>query len=371
MKYNIDPEKAIDNVGDLYRLKNLMKKANNGQKLTLGFLGGSITQGSLSSTPQTCYAYHVFEWWQQKFPQANLTYINAGIGGTTSQFGVARVQSDLLSYQPDFIIVEFSVNDDNNEHFLETYEGLIRKIYSDDNEPAMMIVNNVRYNDGGNAQEQHNKIGKAYQIPCVSMQSSIYPQIKAGVIKNREITPDDLHPNDEGHELVADVITYFLEKVYHDLEQEEAPVKELIAPITQNTYQNSVRYQKDSSNYVSNGFRADNSKQETITEFFKNGWTADKNVASIVFHVEGTGISVQFRKSVKKPTLIAVAIVDDDEKNAITLDGNFDEDWGDCLYLQTVTEHTEYKKHKVEIRIVEAHEDDVVPFYLVSVIGTY
>ena len=35
------------------RLKNLMKRAANGESLVIGFLGGSITQGSLSSTPKT------------------------------------------------------------------------------------------------------------------------------------------------------------------------------------------------------------------------------------------------------------------------------------------------------------------------------
>lgn len=371
MKYNIDAKKAIANVGNLYRMKNLMKQAKAGEKVTLGFLGGSITQGSLSSTPQTCYAYLVFKWWQTKFPTTKFTYINAGIGGTTSQFGVARVQTDLLAYSPDFVIVEYSVNDDDDEHFLETYEGLVRKIYSDVKEPAMLIVNNVRYDDGGNAEEQHIKVGKAYEIPCVSMRRSIYPLVEAGLIKKRDITPDDLHPNDEGHELVADVITYFLEKVYQELDNEEVEVKEMIMPITDNTYQNSIRYQNHSNNYVSNGFVEDTSKQEVITQCFKNGWTACKIGASIVFEIEGSGIAVQYRKSVNKPTPIAVAILDDDIKNAITLDGNFDEDWGDCLYLQTLTEHNDNRKHKVEIKIAEVHEDDVVPFYLVSVIGTY
>ncbi|BCN32107.1 SGNH/GDSL hydrolase family protein [Anaeromicropila herbilytica] len=371
MGYNIDVKKAIANRGNLYRMKELMKRARNGEKLTIGFLGGSITQGSLSSTPETCYAYLVFDWWRKQFPEAEFTYINAGIGGTTSQFGVARVQSDLLNYEPDFTIVEYSVNDDNNEHFLETYEGLVRKIYMDKNEPAMLIVHNVRYNDGGNAEDQHVKIGKAYQIPCVSMKSSIYPEIEKGVIKNREITPDDLHPNDAGHALVASIITNFLENVYTEIEEKEEKVGELISPITLNTYQNSVRYQNTCTNYKSNGFEGDSSKQEVITDCFKNGWTSMNQGDSITFEIEGSGISVQFRKSIHKPTPIALAIVDDDMEHAVRLDGNFDEDWGDCLYLQTVVEHAEKKVHKVEIRLIETHENDVVPFYLVSVIGTW
>ena len=164
MRYQIDYEKGIVNRGNLFRMKELMKKAANGEKLVLGFLGGSITQGCLSSTPETCYAYHVFEWWKKQFPEAEFEYVNAGIGGTTSQFGVARAQSDLLSYKPDFVIVEFSVNDDSTEHFMETYEGLVRKIYDSETKPAMLLVHNVFYDTGANAQLMHARVGRSYDL---------------------------------------------------------------------------------------------------------------------------------------------------------------------------------------------------------------
>ena len=125
----IDNHLGIVNCGNWYRIKKVMRKAKSGEPITVGFLGGSITQGCLSSTPETCYAYLVYEWWKKQFPDTSVTYVNAGIGGTTSQFGVARADSDLLSHHIDFSVVEFSVNDDDNAHFLETYEGLIRHLY--------------------------------------------------------------------------------------------------------------------------------------------------------------------------------------------------------------------------------------------------
>lgn len=88
MEYQIKYENGIANRGCLYRLKKVMDRAKAGEALNIAFLGGSITQGSLSSKPELCYAYHVYEWWKKTFPQADFTYINAGIGGTTSQFGV-------------------------------------------------------------------------------------------------------------------------------------------------------------------------------------------------------------------------------------------------------------------------------------------
>ena len=102
----IDFGQGAANPGYIWNIKNVMKRAEAGKKLTIGFIGGSITQGSLSSTPQKCYAYLVYEWWVRTFPNARFEYVNAGIGGTTSQFGVARAQDDLLSKNPDFVIAE-------------------------------------------------------------------------------------------------------------------------------------------------------------------------------------------------------------------------------------------------------------------------
>ena len=86
------------------RLKKCMLRSRQGGELTIGFLGGSITQGSLATKPENCYAYRVFSWWRQAFPQAELHYVNGGIGGTTSHFGAARAVSDVLMYQPDVVI---------------------------------------------------------------------------------------------------------------------------------------------------------------------------------------------------------------------------------------------------------------------------
>ena len=377
-KYGIDCRKGVLNRGNLYRIERAMKKAMRGEAVTVGFLGGSITQGCLSSAPETCYAYLVYRWWCEKFPKAAVTYVNAGIGGTTSQFGVARADSDLLSKEIDFTIVEFSVNDKDNAHFLETYEGLIRKIYSYRTEPAVLIVNSVYYNDGENAQTQHVKIGKAYDLPCVSMKPTLYEKVQDGTYTSRDVTEDDLHPNDEGHGLMAEVIISLLEMVYEELQSgDEAADNHLdvqkMTPVTLNAYENSVRYQNDNSETVlteNEGFTADGQPQHDIREIFRRGWTADKKGAHIGFDIEGSCIGVQYRKSVAKPTCVARAVVDGDMDKAVVLDGNFEETWGDSLHLDTIAEHLPYGKHHVDIELIETHEDDKVPFYLVSVIGS-
>ncbi len=359
--------------GNTERIAKVLKKAENGDPITLGYLGGSITQGSLSSTPDTCYAAMTTKWWRERYPKTEFAYVNGGIGGTTSQFGAARVESDILAYEPDFVVIEFSVNDDNNEFFRETYEGLVRKVYSSKTAPAVLLVHNMFYNTGVNAQEQHEQIGRYYNLPCVSMKNSVYQAIVDGKIAIRDVTPDDLHPNDAGHALLSNLITYFLEKV----QKEDVPAvtdtartqEELPAPMTANAYQNSVRYQVYNSTPVLDGFVADTEEQNHITETFRRGFIGSKKGDSIRFEIEGTGIAVQYRKSVKHPACVAKVVLDGNEAEAMVLDGNFDETWGDCLYITTVAKHIEDKKHTVEITVTEGDES-MVPFYLVSVIGS-
>lgn len=369
MNYKIDKKAGIANRGNLYRMKQLMARAERGEKLAMAFLGGSITQGCLASDPKLCYAARVFDWWEHTFPQASFTYINAGIGGTTSQFGTARVQEDVLDAAPDFVIVEFSVNDDSTELFLETYEGLVRKIWSSPTAPAVMLVHNVRYDDGGNAQIQHAKVARHYDLPSVSMQSSIYPQVVNGSIPNRVITEDDLHPNDTGHALVAEVITHFLDLVHGELDREESEPGELSAPLTDNCYEQAERLQNNYGLVWLDGFEADHTPQDGITDVFKNGWTASKPGACIRFEVKGSEIALQYRKSVKQPAPVAKVVVDGDTEHAMILDANFTEDWGDCLYIDTVLRHGENRAHQVELTLTDRVPDAVVPFYLVSVIA--
>jgi hypothetical protein len=117
------------------------------------------------------------------------------------------------------------------------------------------------------------------------------------------------------------------------------------------------------------GFVADTEEQNHITDIFKRGFIGKKAGDAIRFNIEGTGIAVQYRKSVKHPACVAKVVLDGDDANAVVLDGNFDETWGDCLYITTVAKHIEEKEHTVEITITEGDET-MVPFYLVSVIGS-
>lgn len=362
------------------RLKNLMKRAAKGESLVIGFLGGSITQGSLSSTPKTCYAYLVYEWWKKSFPNAAFSFVNGGIGGTTSHYGGARAWKDVLCYRPDIVTVDFSVNDDANEFFEETYEGTLRRLLAAPSAPAVVVLNNVFYDTGKNAQNYHNRIADHYGIPHVSIKDTVYPDVESGKIVRADITPDNLHPNDKGHRLVADEICKLLDSIKAEMEEEtiageniegkstktEASVL-LPAPLTENAYEHSRLIQIQDNEAILDGFLVDPIEKKGMLDIFKNGWTAAHTNDKISFEIECSCLAVQYRKSVQQPVPKAKAVIDGDEEHAVILDGNFTEDWGDCLYLEPLLHHAEKKVHRIEIIVTDA-KDIVRPFYLVSLI---
>lgn len=357
------------------RLKNLMKRAANGESLVIGFLGGSITQGSLSSTPKTCYAYLVYEWWKKSFPNAAFSFVNGGIGGTTSHYGGARAWKDVLCYRPDIVTVDFSVNDDANEFFEETYEGTLRRLLMAPSAPAVVVLNNVFYDTGKNAQDYHNRIADHYGIPHVSIKDTIFPDVESGKIVRADITPDNLHPNDKGHRLVADEICKLLDSIKEELEKEDTEGKiietndlaSLPAPLTENAYEHSRLIQIQDNEAILDGFLVDPIEKKGMLDIFKNGWTAAHTNDKISFEIECSCLAVQYRKSVQQPVPKAKAVIDGDEAHAVILDGNFTEDWGDCLYLEPLLHHAEKKVHRIEITVTDA-KDIVRPFYLVSLI---
>lgn len=355
---------------DLTRLKNLMLRAAAGEELTIGFLGGSITQGSLATEHKNTYAYRVFTWWKENFPNAEFHYVNGGIGGTTSHFGVARAVPDVLMYQPDFVGIDFSVNDEPEEFFKETYEGVLRKVFTWSSAPAVLLLNNVYYDTGINAQEQHNAVGDWYGIPHVSIKDTLYRQMKEGMYTREELTPDGLHPNDKGHGLVAAEIIRFLESVKNSLGEEMKSEKTAFpAPLTANAYENARRLTIRECNPKLEGFRVDTNEKQGHLDCFKNGWIGKKNGDKITFEVEASCIAVQYRKTIKRPAQKAVLVLDGDAEHAVLLDGNFEENWGDCLYLQPVLHHGIQKKHTVEITITDQDATQVkTPFYLLSLI---
>ena len=259
------------------------------------------------------------------------------------------------------------MNDKPDLFYQETYEAVIRKLLTWSSEPAVILLNNVRYDTGESAQKYHIAVGDWYQVPHVSIRETLYQRMWEGMYAREELTPDGLHPNDKGHELVAAEIISFLEYVRaHKNEKEsENPVPD---PVTANAYEDAKRLTIREISPQLQGFQTDTREKTGHLDFFKNGWVGKKTGDKILFETDASCIAVQYRKTVKKPACRAKLILDGDTEHAKVLDGNFEEDWGDCLYLEPVLHHGEKKTHTIEIEIINDETEDATPFYLLALI---
>lgn len=110
---------------------------------TIAFLGDSVTQGcfelymteqgAIETVFESNYAYHARL--QQLlclfYPRCPVTVVNAGISGGKADFGLERLERDVLQYHPDLTVVSFGLNDcGKGEDTMPRYAENLRKIFT-------------------------------------------------------------------------------------------------------------------------------------------------------------------------------------------------------------------------------------------------
>lgn len=330
--------------GNLARLAAVMRKARNGEEITIGVIGGSITQGSLASNPVNSYAYRFYQWWVKAFPTAKVNFVNAGIGATTSYLGVHRVDKDLLSKKPDVVVVEFSVNDSDNTFFKKTYEDLVRKILKADNNPAVILLFMTMEN-GTSAQPSHLHIGFWYDLPRISYREMILKEIDKGTFTWKDISPDNIHPNDKGHAIVGELLWGYLNSVCSKLSTITEEVKPLDKePFSDEAYINATILDNESIEPVSMG----SFEKGSSFDRYKKGWSTVSGDEGIVFETDARNIGIIFYKTTDGKSGQYDVYIDDVLKR--TLAADFTGGWGNYAESVEVYHSDTTARHKIEIK---------------------
>ncbi len=342
-------ERAVVSEGNKARLAKAMKKAANGEDITVGVIGGSITQGSSANDHNNCYAELFHKYWVEKFPQSNVNFVNAGIGGTNSYLGVHRVDTQLLDSKPDAVIVEFSVNDTDKLMNKYSYDSLVRKILNCDSQPAVMLLFTTQ-EDGTSLWETHKEIGAAYDLPMLSYRAVVYPEVSAGTLDWKDISPDNIHPNDEGHKLIGQLVSRYLDSVYDDLDNIDD------SSVAFDTPAYTADYYKDAKMLGA----SDIAPQE-ISGFEQGGNSVYPELFPDNFVTEGEGY-LKFETECKCLGFFYLKKVDgkggkydvyvDGERKG-TLDADFKGGWGNYGETQQILISKDSEKHTVEIKLAE------------------
>ena len=207
-------ERSYVAAGNTERLHRAIAKAQNGQDVSIVYLGGSITEGALASPqPTNCYAYLSAQLFAEKYmaDRNRLKYHNAGISGTPSLLGVTRCEKDVLAHDPDIVFVEFAVNDGSDANHRMAYESLLVKLLQSPSQPAVILIFTVG-ETGWSAQEHMQKLGKHYKLGMISIKDAVWTQIQQGKMTWRDYSADYVHPNNAGHAFMADCIGYYFDQ---------------------------------------------------------------------------------------------------------------------------------------------------------------
>jgi lysophospholipase L1-like esterase len=204
------------------------RKIEAKQPVNIGYLGGSITEAAQGWRDQS------LGWLQKQYPQVKFTGINAGVGGTGSDLGVFRVQSQVLDQQPDLVFVEFAVNDNgkNTEQIYKAMEGIVRKTWLHNPQTDICFVYTltadmaVFFQSGklpasALAMEQ---IAAHYGVPSVCLGLKVADLAKEGklIFKGKQqdypdkivFSADNVHPYPEtGHLLYTQALSEALDKM--------------------------------------------------------------------------------------------------------------------------------------------------------------
>jgi len=327
---------------DTTRIYHAMDRARQGEDITIAVIGGSITAGSLASSTEKRWANLMTSWWIETFPESNITLVNAGIGGTGSDIGVFRLQRDVLSYDPDFIVAEFSVNDSEGEFAEKMMEGLIQQTLMNDSLPGVMLLL-LKQQSGVSAQVSHKLVGNHYDVPMVSFADSIDDRVADDGHTLDDIFVDGLHPNDLGMQYIADFLIEELELIYNSLPAEGnlPSIPEVLPdPLITDTYAHTYLYTTSTLIPVSsNGWNTGTTKWSSETEGSEISFQVDGNAVAFIYTRHNIGNRGQVE-----------AWVDDGAHQ--TYDGNWSETWGPAQRLGLIQENLSDGEHILHIRVI-------------------
>ncbi len=202
-------------------LPNFFAKVKAGKEVRVGYLGGSIT-----AAPG--WRVKSLAWFQQQWPDAKFSEINAAIGGTGSDLGVFRADQDVISKKPDLLFVEFAVNDAGAApvNILRGIEGIVRQTLKANPETDICFVYtlmDVMLKDlqGGmypRAASTMEDVADHYGIPSIHFGVEVAKRVTDGTlifkgtkeqVEAKEpvvFSTDGVHPIDAGHDIYQEVI---------------------------------------------------------------------------------------------------------------------------------------------------------------------
>jgi lysophospholipase L1-like esterase len=227
---------------------NSGRDAKKERSIRIVALGDSTTEAEWEGNAEVVYADRLEAALEARGIAVEM--INAGLSNTTSRQAVERLDSDVRRHDPDYVIIQFGINDswiDANmgrtepRLTLDEYEShlktIIQTVRGDGAKPILMTPNPMRWSPlYGDEYKNHPELGfdvddprginrlldvyaqrardlaRKEGVPLIDVfaRFEAYDQVPGQSIAEILIPNDDIHPSDPGHALIAEWLTDFL-----------------------------------------------------------------------------------------------------------------------------------------------------------------
>ncbi|MGB5750731.1 MAG: arylesterase [Desulfobacterales bacterium] len=153
--------------------------------------GDSLTFGTGASSGQ--------DYPSQLSKMISRPVINAGVPGDTTARALQRIERDVLPYSPDIVLITLGGNDLKNGIAKEVaFENLRKIVESIQKQGVHVIIGglHIPLRDRG--------FGRGYQKLADQTGAILIPNILEGIMGDRKLMSDPIHPNDAGYKIMAD-----------------------------------------------------------------------------------------------------------------------------------------------------------------------
>ena len=345
-------EGSLVSCGDYLPWQVLFQK----KKLTVGFMGGSITEG-----------YAQYQVYEKAYPRMFMQGLAAqgydtemllcASAGMDTMQGNILSQHEIIDKSPDLVFLEYAINETTLRHSVLSFESLLRKLLDQEHPPIVCILI-VRTKAGYSCESFMRPIAEHYGLPCVCLPSGISAPLAEERLAWEEYADAESHPTPDGHHLLAECLLYLIENARECKEFKPFILPEpwLDAPFEHLQWLGMQE---------TDGLRTNFAIESRTGGYYPTIWKGTAPDGEWVLEIEARAIVLVFEAHRLPEYGSAKVLVDGKEVthplvNQSIIHGNSIYGWGNAMPLVVLDEETP-RLHRITLNVIEQN------FYLYGV----
>ena len=143
------------------------------------------------------------------------TVTGSGVSATGSLYGLIRLQTDVIDYAPELVIIDFAVNDTDTASVKAAAEALIRRLRIALPNAKLVCVFFIEVADPGGVDTTNLReavkqnwitLCNLYSIPYADYAAEVQRAVGAAEYTLAYVMGDTIHPNTMGHSIAAGML---------------------------------------------------------------------------------------------------------------------------------------------------------------------